>query len=157
MNPLILYGIAFIALLVLIGGALAAFLSRTAPVDSEPVTASSVLDAMDEGAVVLAPDDTVLMANVAFRSLFAEEPVGEPLDTVLESHPNLLEAATGVPDDGQADTGGGGSDEATTATVTIDRQGGERRLHVEIVPIGSGIHEDRKRLVRFSDVTDRDA
>lgn len=160
MNPLILYGIAFIALLVLIGGGIAAFLSRTAPGDEEPVTASSVLDAMNEGAVVLAPDETVLMANIAFRSQFSEEPVGEPLESVLESHPDVLDAATAELDDDnnddRVDIETGGDGEQTSTTVSIDTASGNRRLKIQVTPIGSGIHEDRKRLVRFEDVTDCD-
>lgn len=136
METLILYGAAFFFALVALGAGIGVYLSRTE--SHPPVDPTSLLDAIDEAVVVVNPDETVVVANLAFRSLFGPNATGETLETIFDSVPELYEATQ--------------TDDTSPITLAVD--GETRHLEVCSFPLGEGIHEDRKRVVLFHDVSE---
>ncbi len=136
METLILYGVAFFFALVALGAGIGVYLTRTE--SHPPVDPTSLLNAIDEAVVVVDPDETVVIANLTFRSLFGANATGAELETVLESVPELY-AATQTEDN---------------SPITLAVNGETRHVEVCSFPLGEGIHEDRKRVVLFHDVSE---
>jgi signal transduction histidine kinase len=139
MDPLVLYGAGFALFMLATATGVAAYITWTESRKQSVVDAEALIDAVDEPLAVLDADGTVLTANVAFRSLFEQEPAGDDIEDVLSGHPEVLETL----------------DSETRATVPVTTGTGRRHFDVRHRPVGKGIKEDRKRLVLFEDVTDR--
>lgn len=139
MDPLVLYGAGFAIFMLAIVIVAAAYITWTESRRQSAVGTEELINGLDEPLAVLDADGTVLTANVAFRSLFGREPVGDDVETVLAGHPEVLATL----------------DSEARATVPVTTGSGTRHFDVRHRPVGGGFGEDRKRLVLFEDVTDR--
>lgn len=134
METLVLYGAVVLLGLLAVGLSLALYLSRSD--DQHPIEAAELLDAVDDAAVVLDSDGEILLANVAFRSLFTEDPLGTHIEDALAGYPAVSEAIT---------------DDDTV--VQIDTRSGTRHLQLARFSTDSG-RDGGKQILLFHDVTD---
>lgn len=138
MDPLVLYGALFFISLLAVGAFIWVYLSRTE--GTPPVDPQAMIDGIDEPVVVIAADETVVMANLAFRSVVARQPVGQSLDSVLADAPVS---------DGVASV-------ESESTITLETPDGPRHIDICSFPLGAERDPNRKRFVLFHDVTDRE-
>ena len=135
-----LYIAIFLAAVLATGGALGVYFSRTETRTESTVTGREVVDAIADPVAVVDANGEILMANVAFRSLFDRDPAGKPVEAVVGNHDDLVAAIDS-------------DDDERTVTLGTDQP---RHLEVRTFPLGEGIHEDQQRLLFVRDVTGRE-
>lgn len=133
------YVIAFILVLLVLGGSIGVWWVRT-DAGSQPVDSERLLNAFDEPVAVLDPSDDLLLANVPFRTIFGSEVEGDAAADVFEAHPDL---ATAVDE----------KDEITTELRTDDQT---RSYQLRLYPIGAQPRPPRKWVVVLHDVTEHE-
>lgn len=131
------YLAAFVLVLLIIGAALGLWLIRTES-GEQPVDSERLINAFDEPVAVLDPEDTVLLANVPFRTMFDSEIEGDSAADVLDGYPVIQEAVA----------------EKTERDVEMEREGQRRTYRVLLYPIGRQPRPPRKWIVLLHDVTD---
>jgi len=131
------YTAAFILVLLIIGAGLGLWLIRTESGD-QPVDSERLINAFDEPVAVLDPEDTVLLANVPFRTMFGSEIGGAPAADVLDDHPTIEEAVA----------------EKEETDIEMEDEGQRRTYRVLLYPIGRQPRPPRKWVVLLHDVTD---
>lgn len=135
--PLVWYGVLFLLALLVLGALIGFWLVRTESDRQAPIEHNMLLNAFEDPLVVLAPDDTVLIGNVPFRTLFDSNIEGEPISTVLESYPTLLEAIV----------------DREQRVVTVDQSGVSRSFRVRTYPAGHEPRPPRKLVVHLQELT----
>ncbi|MFT4946510.1 MAG: signal transduction histidine kinase [Natronomonas sp.] len=128
---------AFVLVLLLIGSGLGLWLIRTESGD-QPVDSERLINAFDEPVAVLDPEDTVLLANIPFRTMFGGEIDGKSAGDVLEDHPAVAEAVA----------------EKTETDVELASEGQKRTYRVLLYPMGRQPRPPRKWIVLLHDITD---
>ncbi|WP_336327951.1 sensor histidine kinase [Halovenus sp. HT40] len=131
------YLAAFVLVLLIIGAALGLWLIRTES-GEQPVDSERLINAFDEPVAVLDPEDTVLLANVPFRTMFDSEIEGDSAADVLDDYPAIQEAVA----------------EKTERDVEMEREGQRQTYRVLLYPIGRQPRPPRKWIVLLHDVTD---
>lgn len=132
MQHLVLYGAALLfGVLVLWTGA-AVYVLRARSQAESPIDAETLLNTIEEPLLVL-DDDSVVAANIAFRSQFTDEPAGKQTADVLEEYPDIRDAVL----------------DGTDEVVTIESDGETR--HFELQQFSE--NAARKRVVLFYEVT----
>ncbi len=118
-------------------------LFRTRLFDLAPVAHALLLEALQDGVLVLDPRDRVMEMNPAGVRLAGEidQPVGRPARRALERLPGLAERLESLPE---------GQDE-----VRVERQAGEMWLDVRVRPLHASGGRLLGRLVVLRDVTKR--
>lgn len=136
--PLLWYGVGFVLALLFGGSLIDLWLTRTESQNQPPIDHERLLNAFDEPMVVLDSDDEVLVANVAFRRIFENSPVGMSIEAVLESAPTIATAIS----------------ERKEAVVEIEVNGQPRHFKVCTHFVGKEPRPPRKLVVQLHDVTD---
>jgi len=135
---LMYYIAAFILVLLILAVGLGIWLLRTEAGD-QPVDSERLINAFDEPVAVLDPEETVLLANVPFRTMFGSELAGEPAERIFEDHPDIEESVT----------------EKTETTVELERDGEDRTYRTCLHPIGRQPRPPRKWIVVLRDITEQ--
>jgi signal transduction histidine kinase len=131
------YVAAFVLVLLIIAAGLGLWLLRTESGD-QPVDSERLINAFDEPVAILDPEDTVLLANVPFRTIFGGDIEDEAAEDVLETHPTIEEAVA----------------EKTERVVEREADGQHRTYRVQLYPLGRQPRPPRKWVVVLHDVTD---
>jgi len=84
-------GTTLIALLAIAIG-IYAYMIRSQLTREQPIDYETLVNAFDDPLIILDPDDDILVANVAFRSLFGADITGKPVADVLDPYPSLKTA-----------------------------------------------------------------
>lgn len=137
MDPLALYTALFLLAMLSVGLAIYVYFLRTEV--RGPINTDVLLNTIEDPIAVLDADETVLVANLAFRRLFGDEPGGQSLAAVLD--PSIYD---GVRTD-------------QSETVTIETPQGTRRFQIREYLGGGGRRNEQRRVLLFQDVTDRAA
>jgi len=137
--PLVWYGTVFILALLVIAAGIGFWMARTETKSQPAIDHESLVNAFEDPLVVLDHDDTVLVANVPFRSLFQSDIEGKSIEDVLESFPDAHEAIT----------------ERSQRVVSIETGTGTSHYEIRPYPAGKEPRPPRKWVVLFDDVTNQ--
>jgi PAS domain-containing protein len=133
-----LYIVFFILVLLIITAGMAFYLARRETKKKPPIDHETMINAFEEPVVVLSHEDTVLSANVPFRSLFGSDSEGRPISDVLNQYSSTQTAIA----------------ERTETVVSIETGDGEQRYRIKPYPGGVQPRPPRKWVILFSEVKD---
>ena len=136
--PVIWYGAVFTLAMLVIAAGIGFWLARTEADSQPPIEHEMLLNAFEDPVVVLDHEDTVLVANVPFRSLFETDIEGEQITDVLDSFPALTEVITG----------------RDNAVLPVGVGDETHHYDVHTYPAGRQPRPPRKWVVFFHDITD---
>lgn len=135
-----LYIVFFILILLIITAGMAFYLARKEVNKKPPIDHETMINAFEEPLIILSHEDTVLSANVPFRSLFGGDSEGKPITDVLDEYPTTQTAIV----------------ERTETVVNIETGEGNRQYRIKAYPGGVQPRPPRKWVILFSEVEDDD-
>ena len=136
--PVLWYGVVSALAMLVVAAGIGFWMARTEADSQPPINHDMLLNAFEDPIVVLDHEDTVLVANVPFRSLFETDIEGESIEAVLDSIPAVKEAVL----------------EREQIVFPIDADGETRHYDIHTYPAGREPRPPRKWVVVFHDVTD---
>jgi signal transduction histidine kinase len=128
-------GLTVLALLVVAIG-IYAWMLRSELTREQPIDSEMLVNAFEDPLVVLDPDDEVLVANVAFRSLFGADVADEPIGDVLDSYPEIREAVS----------------ERESRAISPEVDGDKHHYQLRAYPAGNEPRPPRKWVILFQDI-----
>jgi signal transduction histidine kinase len=130
-----LVGLLFVALMVTAG--IGVQLYRTDPSHSSPIDSETLVGGFEQPLAVLDSEDSVLVTNDSFNSMFGTSLTGEPIEDVID-HPELQSLVT----------------DRTEGVVAITKDGDTRQYQVQVSSVGEPQRSPHQWIVLLGDVTD---